>query len=98
MINDVGLNKGIISDRDPKLISEFWQRLNNLMGTKLQYSPACHPEIDGLTGRMIQILENMNRSQLIEKLKVRPLSQPHNFDPQLISVVGHRCLNLLLKV
>ena len=62
LISDVGLPKGIISDRDPKFTSEFWKGLMRLMGTKLQFSTAYHPETDGLAERMIQTLENMIRS------------------------------------
>ena len=61
LISDVGLPKGIISDRDPKFTSEFWKGLMSLMGTKLQFSTAYHPMTDGLAERMIQTLEDMIR-------------------------------------
>ncbi|KAI7936677.1 hypothetical protein MJO28_015576 [Puccinia striiformis f. sp. tritici] len=61
IINDVGCPKVIISDRDPKFTSKFWQNLFSLLGTKLAFSTAYHPQTDGLAERMIQTLEDMIR-------------------------------------
>ncbi|KAI7932930.1 hypothetical protein MJO28_017909 [Puccinia striiformis f. sp. tritici] len=61
IINDVGCPKVIISDRDPKFTSDFWQNLFSLLGTKLAFSTAYHPQTDGLAERMIQTLEDMIR-------------------------------------
>jgi hypothetical protein len=61
IINDVGFPKVIISDRDPKFTSEFWQNLFDLLGTKLAFSTVYHPQTDGLAERMIQTLEDMIR-------------------------------------
>ncbi|MBW0509327.1 hypothetical protein O181_049042 [Austropuccinia psidii MF-1] len=40
--------KIIISDRDPKFTSEFWTNLYDMLGTKLSFSTAYHPQTDGL--------------------------------------------------
>ncbi|POV97007.1 hypothetical protein PSTT_15312, partial [Puccinia striiformis] len=61
IINDVGCPRVIISDRDPKFTSELWQSLFSLLGTKLAFSTAYHPQTDGLAERMIQTLEDMIR-------------------------------------
>jgi transposase InsO family protein len=61
IISDVGCPKIIISDRDPKFTSQFWQSLFDLLGTKLLFSTAYHPQTDGLAERMIQTLEDMLR-------------------------------------
>ncbi|KAI7961047.1 hypothetical protein MJO28_001536 [Puccinia striiformis f. sp. tritici] len=61
IINDVGCPKVIISHRNPKFTSEFWQNLFSLLGTKLSFSTAYHPQTDGLAERMIQTLEDMIR-------------------------------------
>lgn len=39
-----GVPASIISDRDPRFTSRFWQSLNNELGTKLRMSSACHPK------------------------------------------------------
>jgi hypothetical protein len=61
IMEDVGLPKIIISDRDPKFTSEFWRNLHDMLGTKLAFSTAYHPQTDGLAERMIQTLEDMLR-------------------------------------
>ena len=42
-----GMRKIIISDRDPRMTSLFWQALFENMGTKLHFSSAYHPQTDG---------------------------------------------------
>nr|GEW05227.1 reverse transcriptase domain-containing protein [Tanacetum cinerariifolium] len=37
----------IISDRDPRFVSNFWRSLQNALGTRLDMSIANHPETDG---------------------------------------------------
>ena len=36
----------IVSDRDPRFTSRFWESLNKALGTKLRLSSAYHPQID----------------------------------------------------
>ncbi|MBW0461787.1 hypothetical protein O181_001502 [Austropuccinia psidii MF-1] len=59
VISHRGLFKNIISDRDLKFISSLWTNLHRLLGTKLSFSIAHHPQNDGLGERMIQSLEDM---------------------------------------
>lgn len=61
VISQSGVPRAIISDRDPKFTSEFWQNLNDILGCKLKMSTAYHPQTDGLAERMIQTLEDMIR-------------------------------------
>ena len=42
-----GFPKSIISDRDPRMTSLFWQGLAKNVGTKLNFSSAYHPQTDG---------------------------------------------------
>ncbi|MBW0544385.1 hypothetical protein O181_084100 [Austropuccinia psidii MF-1] len=49
------------SDRDPKFTSELWTNLYDMLGTKLAFSTAYHPQTDGLAERMIQIMEDILR-------------------------------------
>ncbi|KAJ9542079.1 hypothetical protein OSB04_028585 [Centaurea solstitialis] len=54
-----GLPVSIISDRDSRFISRFWQSLNKAMGTRLDLSTLYHPQTDGQTEEAIQTLEDM---------------------------------------
>ena len=53
-----GLPEVIISDRDPCFTGKFWRSLFDLLGTDLRFSTAFHPQTDGQSERMIQMLEN----------------------------------------
>ncbi|MBW0482698.1 hypothetical protein O181_022413 [Austropuccinia psidii MF-1] len=56
-----GVPKIIISDRDPRFTSEFWTNLYDMLGTKLKFSKAYHPKIDGIAQRMIQKMKDIIR-------------------------------------
>src|SRR6185503_1580477 len=60
-----GLPKTIISDRLAKFIARFWEQLQESLGTKLIRSSAYHPQTDGKTKRVNQILEDMLRACVI---------------------------------
>ncbi|MBW0579812.1 hypothetical protein O181_119527 [Austropuccinia psidii MF-1] len=51
----------IITDKDPKFTSEFWINLHDMLGTKLKFSTAYHPQTDGLAERMIQTMKDIIR-------------------------------------
>ncbi|MBW0500626.1 hypothetical protein O181_040341 [Austropuccinia psidii MF-1] len=53
--------KNIISDRDTKFESALLKKLHKRLGTKLSFSIAYHPQMDGLAEKMIQTLEDMIR-------------------------------------
>ncbi|GJW66671.1 putative reverse transcriptase domain-containing protein [Tanacetum coccineum] len=54
-----GVPVSIISDRDGRFTSLFWQALHKALGTRLDISTACHPETDSQSERTIQTLEDM---------------------------------------
>src|SRR6266540_2523983 len=57
-----GVPKKIVSDRGTQFTSKFWERLHSSMDTKLNFSSAYHPQTDGQTERVNQILEDMLRA------------------------------------
>ncbi|MBW0585922.1 hypothetical protein O181_125637 [Austropuccinia psidii MF-1] len=61
IISTCGVPKIIISDRDPKFTSKTWTNLYDMLGTKLAFSAAYHPQTDGLAERMIQTMEDILR-------------------------------------
>ncbi|MBW0550415.1 hypothetical protein O181_090130 [Austropuccinia psidii MF-1] len=61
IISTCGVPKIIISDRDPKFTSAFWTNIYDMLGTKLAFSTAYHPQTNGLAERMIQIMEDILR-------------------------------------
>lgn len=56
-----GLPDDIISDRDPKFTSQFWEELVKLCGAKLRMSLTKHPQTDGASEAMNRMLENYIR-------------------------------------
>ncbi|WVZ75845.1 hypothetical protein U9M48_023869 [Paspalum notatum var. saurae] len=52
----------IVSDRGPQFTAQFWKSLHKAMGTKLDYSTAYHPQTDGQTERVNQLLEDLLRA------------------------------------
>ncbi|MBW0495905.1 hypothetical protein O181_035620 [Austropuccinia psidii MF-1] len=61
IISTIAVRKIIIGGRYPKLTSEFWTNLYDILGTKLAFSTAYHPQSDGLAERMIQTMEDIFR-------------------------------------
>ncbi|GJU11088.1 putative reverse transcriptase domain-containing protein [Tanacetum coccineum] len=61
-----GVPVSIISDRDSKFTSHFWQLLNKALGTQLDMSTAYHPQADDQSERIIQTLEDMLRACVID--------------------------------
>ena len=52
-----GIPKVIIFDRNPKFTGNFWKSLFKGLNTNLNFSTSFHPQIDGQTERVNQILE-----------------------------------------
>ncbi|XP_077252357.1 uncharacterized protein LOC143891702 [Tasmannia lanceolata] len=54
-----GVPASIVSDHDPRFTSNFWRSIQKRWWTKLNFSTAFHPQIDGQSERTIQTLEDM---------------------------------------
>jgi hypothetical protein len=57
-----GVPKKIVSDRGTQFTLKFWERLHEAIVTQLRLSSAYHPQTDGQTERVNQILEDMLRA------------------------------------
>ena len=57
-----GVPVSIVSDRDPRFTSRFWHSLQKSLGIKLSFSTAFHPQTDGQSERVIQVLEDLLRA------------------------------------
>jgi hypothetical protein len=57
-----GIPKTIVSDRGALFVARFWEQLQELLGTRAIRSSAYHPQTDGQTKRVNQILEDMLRA------------------------------------
>jgi len=62
-----GVPKAIISDRDVKFTSVFWQSLHERMGSRLSLSTAYHPESNGATERRNAVIGEMLRCYVVAR-------------------------------
>ncbi|GJW97675.1 putative reverse transcriptase domain-containing protein [Tanacetum coccineum] len=56
----------IISDRDSRFTSRFWQSMPEALGTCLDMSTAYHPKTNGQSERTIQTLEDMLKACVLD--------------------------------
>jgi transposase InsO family protein len=61
IIRDHGIPQKIIHDRDPRFVSKYMTDLFQLLGTKQGISTAYHPQTDGQSEWMNQMLEQYLR-------------------------------------
>nr|GEX22094.1 putative reverse transcriptase domain-containing protein [Tanacetum cinerariifolium] len=61
-----GVPISIISDRDSRFTSRFWQSMQEALGSRLDMSTAYHPQTDGQRERTIQTLEEKLRACVLD--------------------------------
>ena len=52
-----GIQKTMVLDRDSKFLSHYWKTLWRKLGTSLNFSTFYHPQTDGQTKVIIEVLE-----------------------------------------
>ena len=66
IVRAYGVPKTIVSDRDPRFMSAFWQAFFAKIGSKLCFSTAFHAQTDGQTERHNATLEQILRAYVME--------------------------------
>ena len=61
-----GVPLSIVSDRDSRFVARFWQSLQQAMGIELHFSTSFHPQMDGQSERVIQVVEDMLRAYILD--------------------------------
>ncbi|XP_071926100.1 uncharacterized protein [Coffea arabica] len=82
-----GIPVSIVYDRDPRFVSRFWQKFQESLGTKLKFSTAYHPQTDGQPERIIQTLEDLLRSCILDFGVIKPQFKWH----LMKLLYGRRC-------
>ena len=57
VVRPFGVPQEIISNRDPRFMSRFWQQVFARLGTRLLHSMAHHPQTDGESERAHRVIE-----------------------------------------
>ncbi|GJP44334.1 hypothetical protein CLOM_g3714, partial [Closterium sp. NIES-68] len=76
IISQHGIPTTLISDRDPNFTRKFRKELMSLLGTKLAMSSAYHPQTDGQTQRLNQIVEQLLRAACKDEISKWDLHLP----------------------
>nr|CAE04057.2 OSJNBb0062B06.15 [Oryza sativa Japonica Group]CAH68039.1 OSIGBa0139N19-OSIGBa0137L10.8 [Oryza sativa] len=72
-----GVPKKIVSDRGSQFTSHFWKKLQEELGTRLNFSTTYHPQTDGQTERLNQVPEDMLRACVLDFGKTWDKSLPY---------------------
>ena len=78
LVRHYGFPEKIISDRDTKFTSDFWQTLSKIMGIKLSFTTAHRAQADGQSERQNRTLEDSLRCLV---------AQNHDQWPALLSTI-----------
>ena len=94
-----GLPTTIVSDRDPKFVSEFWKVFCQKFSIKRALSTAWHPQTDGQTERINRTIEQMMRTYIQSREEEWPSLLPalelaYNCTPH--SATGHSPFEIMI--
>lgn len=62
-----GVPSRIMSDRDLRFTSKFWESLQVALRTKLRLSSAYHPQMNGQSKRTVEYLEDLLRACVLKQ-------------------------------
>ena len=82
LLADWGVPAAIISDRDPRFMSDFWATVWKIKGTTIQATTAWHPQVDGQSERTNLTVEIALRYHMFNN----PTANWVKFLPQLRSI------------
>ncbi|XP_060181337.1 uncharacterized protein LOC132610944 [Lycium barbarum] len=96
-----GLPVSIIYDRQTQFTSYFWKYLQKELGTRVELRTTFHPQTDGQSERIIQVLEDMlryisNGSHVIRWDSVM-LDQNLSYKEESIAILDHQIRKLRSK-
>jgi hypothetical protein len=64
-----GVPVAIVSDRDTQFISKFWTHLTLLLGTRLRFSTAFHPQMHGLAEKANGTIRTFLKAYAVDNLQ-----------------------------
>nr|GEY38753.1 retrotransposable element Tf2 [Tanacetum cinerariifolium] len=79
-----GMSISIISDRDSRFTSRFWQSMQEALETQLDMSMAYHPQTDGQSERTIQTFEDMFREKCRSPIMWAKVGEGQLIGPKLV--------------
>ena len=103
----VRLHRVKVLDRDQRFTLAFWHEFWKALGTRLDFNTVFHPQTDGQTEHLNQILEDMLRVCVLDfkrswdsNLHVMKFSYNNNFQATIrmapfVALYGKRCRSLL---
>ena len=65
VVRPFGVPQEIMSDRDPRLMSHFWQQFFAHLGIHLLHSTAHHPQMDGKSEQAHRMIEQVLHSYVL---------------------------------
>ncbi|GKD31932.1 putative reverse transcriptase domain-containing protein [Tanacetum coccineum] len=83
IVSQHGVPISIISDRDSRFTSRFWQSMQSALCTQLDMSTTYHPKTDGQSERTIQTLEDMPLRLYHASIKAAPFE----------ALYGRKCIS-----